>query len=558
MRTSNMNTLELLVAVFLCITYCNHADAYVNCTFEHRTGLVEFPAFRCPNNTHCVVSDIGGNSLGSGSQGGIFSLLPVGCCPDHLTTHCHYNGTSYSGLLGCCPPESVCCVASHSGLDYLAGCAVSAEQCCDERICEEGYKCCRSSRGSTCCPNATVCRDSDHYLPAQFTTDGIRTMRISSFFNITADQMCIPADYRGGYNTTDNTRPVGYPLIIVQFPAVDGTVNRSGFYVTGIVETPNVTVCGSQMCYADDVCIHRYRNMSKTRVYRNLTIPACANAKMMNETEWTNGCFRVDAITETTSFAAGCCAAGKTPCGAHDHTFDQHAINAHASPFLYDPIMGCAGENETCCHPFICPAGAQCCTAKRQVFGKDVDMALLRDDLGNRSFASNNEGHNFCCPAEAVCCEYIPNHVKERTVSMRSKSVPFCGTDSTCTRNFFGNNRTPLHTRAVRETIPWDDTHFNEGIAFRQSLGVVGNFNPYTTDPGVLSDTCYYTALIGTEREYFDISCGVLNQGNTTSLAGAMLAPNVAPGIQLDRESELGGIIPCPSPTPEIWCNSGA
>lgn len=542
-----------MLAIFAVFAQSGWAE--VNCTTPHPTGEITFPFFKCPNNTHCVVSDIGGSSFSSGSNGGINSLIPVGCCPDHLRTHCHQNGTTYSNLLGCCPYESVCCVGLQSGREYLVGCAARSTQCCNTRICEEGYSCCISSKGSTCCPDTTLCRAFDQYLPVNDTNNGLRTARISSFFNISDDQMCIPLDNSGpDFNVTGIFE---YPNIVVQYPTPYGI----GYYVADIVGNPNVTVCGTQMCHTGDECVHRYRNISKTRVFRNTTA-ACADAKMMNASYWgVGGCFRVGSEIETASFPAGCCAPGKTPCGAHQHTFTPYEINTHSSPFLYDLISGCTNENETCCYPFICPPETQCCTAQRQVFGKDIDMALLRLDLGNVSFASNNEGHNFCCPAEAFCCEYIPSHALERTVSMMPKSIPFCGTDANCTLNFFGSRRTIYPRRAVRETIPWTDTFFNEELAFRQSLGVVGNTNPYTPNSTELDDTCFYQATVamGTnppETIFFDIPCSVLANGNTPSVAGAILAPNVAPAIQIQKEIALGGKIPCPSPTPEVWCES--
>jgi hypothetical protein len=547
--TSSAEWLILLLAIVINAAV---VIAEVNCTASHDTGDIEFPFFKCPNNTHCVISDIGAYA-GIKSNGGLFSLMPVGCCPDHLTEHCLINGTAYSNLVGCCPASTVCCVNRLDSDNYLVGCAEKTTQCCGARICERGYRCCTSRLGSSCCPESTMCESSDFALKSAISPQLESSMH-RSFFNISVQQMCIPVDYN--YEGYGNFTDASYPYILEKYNVTSPTRNFTSYFVIGIEETPNVTECGNQMCYNDDECIYRYRNISKTRIYRNMTNPLCTSAKVMGNNTFDTDCFRIDTEIETERFAAGCCAPDKTPCGSHSYTFSPYPINAHSSPFLYDRILGCASANETCCHPFICPPEAKCCTARRQVYGYDYNITKLREDIGNTSFATNNGGHNFCCPAEAVCCEYIPEHAIKHLTNMRPKSVPFCGTDDTCTRNFFSNGRLLYPQRAVRETIPWDNDPFLEALAFRQSLGVVGNTNPYITNPQDLANTCYFDIMNNGTLYYFDISCKVLNVGDAASMA-AVFAPNVAPFVQLKTEEELGGVIPCPSPTPEVWCSNG-
>lgn len=538
------------VAIVLFVVYAVYiprAHGFSNCTLEHRTGNIVFPFFQCPDDTHCVVSGTGGDSYLSSAA--LNSFIPVGCCPDHLVVPCVDNSTTYSNLLGCCPQNTICCIGEMTGHPYMMGCATKATQCCSTRICEEGYSCCRTARGSTCCPDTTICASEDKYISVVPNNNNVRTARISSFFNISLGQLCIPADFQ-----PEDDAPAEYPYTVVRYQPPQPFEDFEAFYVTDIARTPNVTECGSRMCYDSDVCIHRYRNVSKTRVFRNLTNVDCANAKMNNDSDWDRGCFSTGTIIEESSFPVGCCAADKTPCGAHSHTFQPYDVNAHSSPFLYDEIMGCVGENETCCHPYICPAEAQCCTGKRQVYGTDINITRFRESVGNGTFVTDNSGHNFCCPAEAFCCEYIPKHAKDRTMNTQPVSVPFCGVDASCTRNFFGTHRTLYPSRAVRETIPWTNTFFEDSLAFRQMNGVVGS-----TAPIDVSNTCFYTAIIGSDSTpiYFDIPCGVLNRGEVLSPADAILAPNVAPYTQIQRELELNGKIPCPSPTPEVWCDTG-
>lgn len=529
--------------------------ADVNCTMSHRTGEIEFPFFKCPNNTHCVVSSIGG--YGERSPGGLNSFVPVGCCPDTQPNHCHSNATVYGSLLGCCPEATVCCVGTLSQQRYLVGCARSPSQCCDTRICEEGYSCCRTPSGSTCCPNATLCRAHDVYVPAESGVNGLRTKRISSFFNISSSQLCIPID--GTLYDENVSLPVEYPYSVTLYPSPQGFQDTEGHYVNSIAETPNVTECGKRMCLDGDVCIHRYRNVSVPDVFRNSTLPECVGAQMLNNTAWDIGCFRRVWTTDEKNYTVGCCAPGKTPCGAHSHTFEPSEINSHVSPFLTEEILGCVGENETCCHPYICSAGSRCCTARRQIDGIDINITAFRETIANTTFATHNEGHQFCCPDEAFCCEYIPAHAAKRTMSMHAKSIPFCGLDATCTSNFFGNRRTFYKPRAVRETIPWDADPIAEQLAFRQSLGIVGSPSPPPAPPG-FANTCYYTILIGTDPTPvpFTINCAVVGRGEAVSGAGAIFAPGVAPSRQMTLEEELGGKIPCPTPVPEVWCESGA
>lgn len=539
--------------VFVCVLGTIHGTSALNCTFESSLGTLEFEAYACPGNASCVVS------ASANERSAKQMFIPVGCCPSELPVPCMTNTTTYTKLHGCCPENKVCCVANLPGVDYMMGCASDTRQCCSDRICPENYRCCSTKYGRTCCPQNTLCRENDFYVPSDMDELHTTLSLVSSFFNISNDQLCIPAHIPNNREERNLTFvdgvPTGYPLQIATY---NGTAPSSGilFYVTNVTMTPNVIPCGKSMCYDTDVCVHRYRNISKPRVLRTQTVD-CKTAKMMDPVAWTGGCFKVGYEISELSYAAGCCPSDTLPCGAHMHTFTPYAINTHASPFLYAPVFACAQLNETCCYPYLCPATAQCCTARRQVVGVDINVTALADLFGPTLLATANEGHNFCCPADAYCCEYIPRFAKQNRASRRPKSIPFCGTDETCTRDYYSGNRKLFDVEVVRETIPFTGSHFTDSLAQRDALGVTGNVEYYTTDPNALDDTCFYQIDLNgspSDRTFFDISCSVLNAGNTTSPAGVEFAGNTAPFDQLAFEIGSGQAIVCPPNAPAPWC----
>lgn len=527
----------------------------LNCTWDSSLGTLAFPAYECPGDATCVVSAAAGEN--SVQQ----MFLPVGCCPSDLPTPCMTNSSTYIKLHGCCPEGSVCCLNSLPGNNFLMGCAATAAQCCHDRICPPGYACCYSERGIACCPEGTLCRGRDYLVPV--TADGPQSAYdfVSTFLNVSDDQLCIPAHITDDENLTVavDGSPTRYPLQIDTYlnPGISG---GTLFYVTNVTRTPAVFECGRYMCHDGDTCVHRYRNVSHPRVLRSRA-PGCAAAKMRASTSWDAGCYKLGYEVEESSFEAGCCPGGTTPCGAHSHTFTPYAINAHASPFLDYPVFACAQANETCCYPFLCPASAQCCTARRQVRGIDINETALAETFGPTMLATANEGHNYCCPSDAFCCEFIPRAASAADASRRPKAIPFCGMDETCTRDYYAGNRRRFHPDVVREAVPFavGGNHFTDGLAFRTSAGAVGNVEYYGQNITSLDQTCYYALDINGDTNdvgFFDITCSVLNNGTGTrnSPAGQAYAPNTAPFDQISFELQLGGPITCPSPAPQPWC----
>jgi len=527
----------------------------LNCTWDSSLGTLEFTAYACPGNASCVVSA----AAGADSVQQMF--IPVGCCPSELPTPCMTNTSTYTKLHGCCPEDSVCCLNTLPGNNFLMGCAATKEQCCHDRICPPGYSCCYSERGIACCPDGTLCRGRDFLVP--INPDGPQSTfgLVSTFLNISDDQLCIPAHMTNDVNLTTaiDGSPTRYPLQFSTYlnPGVSG---GTLYYVTNVTRTPDVFECGRYMCHDGDTCVNRYRNVSHPRVLRSRD-PGCINAKMRERPSWDGGCYRLGYEIEEDSFEAGCCPVDTTPCGAHPHTFEPYPINAHASPFLNYPVFACAMTNETCCYPFLCPATAQCCTARRQVRGIDINETALAEAFGPTMLATANEGPSYCCPGDAFCCEFIPRAASSSDASRRPKAIPFCGTDETCTRDYYAGNRRLFRADMVREAIPFTPggDHFADGLAFRTGLGVVGTANYYGPNATTLDDTCYYQLDLNGDTNdvaYFDVACSVLVNGTAVrkSPAGQQYAANTAPFDQIAFELQLGGPITCPTPTPEPWC----
>ncbi len=533
---------------------CTHS---LNCTFDSPLGTLTFNAYGCPGNASCVVAASQGQSTVQQMY------IPIGCCPDTLPTPCITNTTSYYKLQGCCPQGQVCCTSTGMAAStFMTGCAKSARQCCVNNICPENYYCCRQGSKATCCPKGTLCRNDDFFVSVAPTGYNGTNVRISTFFpEINADQMCIPLHITSDINLTfTDGFPTFYPLVMTEY-LYDVPSGGTLQYVSDVNRTPDVSPCGRGYCFDTDECVSRYRNISKPRIFRNPGFD-CSKAKMMNPLDWDAGCFELGYETEVASYEAGCCPQNTTACGAHVHTFTPYEINSHASPFLYHQVFGCAGENETCCYPFMCPAGAQCCTARRQVDGVDIDLQNLTALFGPGLLATVNEGYNFCCPEDAYCCEFIPPSASNmQFASRRAKAVPFCGMDDTCTRDYYSGNRRLLPEEFTRITIPFNSTHFEDSLYRRQQLGIVGNVNYYTTNETKLQDTCFYNITVNSgdsdEVKYFDIECQILNTGNVTSTSGVeqvKFRGNFAPFDQLAIEANIQGPIVCPPTKPAPWC----
>lgn len=525
----------------------------LDCSWDSPTGKLAFTGYGCPGNATCVISAARGESSTQ------HMFLPLGCCPADLPTPVTTNTTTYTKMHGCCPAGQVGCVSGTPGNRYLMGCATDVAQCCHDRICPDDYKCCVSELGIACCPRTTMCRASDYFVPIEANGYNSLQARVSSFFDTPDDHHCVPAYMTTNFSLTtagDGT-PLPFPLEVVTYPS-NATYETFNYYVVNVTRTPDVFDCGAVMCYDGDMCVNRYRNVSKPRVIRAAGMFGCAEAKMTDQSAWDAGCFRLDHAVEEAVHPAGCCPMDTTPCGAHDHTFTPYEINAHSSPVLYEPVFACARANETCCYPFLCPPGAKCCTARRQVNGMDINVTTLAESLGPLLLATANEGHNYCCPDDATCCEYIPEAAASENASRRPKAIPFCGTDDTCRRDYYSNNRKLYPATAVREAIPFTGDHFTDGYAHRTALGIVGNTTYYAASDSIVDGSCYYLIDVnGAQVEPFTITCSVLN-GNecAASPAGLCFAQNVAPFDQIALELILEAGIPCPSPTPHPWCIS--
>jgi hypothetical protein len=384
---------------------------------------------------------------------------------------------------------------------------------------------------------------------------------MSSFVNVSTSQLCLPITSEppdpSAEIVADGAYFIATPFVLQLIPANTEPVEgypAELFRVVDVVRAGNITECGNQMCIDGDTCIHRYRNMTQSFVYKS-PASGCATAKMMDQLAWDAGCYYKNYTHIEESYPVGCCPNNTTPCGSHDYTFYEYEVNSHSSPFIYDTMLGCANENETCCYPQICHAGSKCCTAKRTIEG---NITLLQEQYINMTWISAEEGHNMCCPEDAYCCEFIPINASPLVGRPTLQSVPFCGLDENCLYNYFGNQRRKLPADRVQLTTPTTTTYFEEDLVWRTDKGVKGNFDPLGADQPD-SNICEYQVYDPSSMTYgyFNITCEVINNGGAYSsnvAGGRRLAPFVGPGIQYIEELRIGGPVTCPSPTPEIWC----
>jgi len=542
-------------SLWVLLLACAVGTRALDCTFDGALGKLAFTAMQCPGNASCVVA------ASAADRTAQQMFIPVGCCPQALPVPCVTNTSTWTKLHGCCPLGQVCCVANMPNVNYMMGCAEDVSQCCLDRICPPGYSCCVSGTSVTCCPNNMLCRGKDYAVPIEGLGFNSTRAKVSTFFpDITDDQLCIPIHVTNDLNLTfgPDGIPTLYPLNVTFY---EYNVRSGGtlYYAQGAYRSPNVTACGRGFCYDDDVCVHRYRNVTKPRIFRSPEF-ACRTAPMGDPVSWQAGCYHLGYEEEVASYPAGCCPVDTTPCGAHSYTFTPYVVNTHASSFLYQQLFACANENETCCFPYVCPMGAKCCTARRAINGVLINETALAELFGERMLATANEGHNYCCPEDAVCCEFVPRVAyTTQAASRRPKSLPFCGTDETCTRDYYSPNRKLFDPQYVQVATPFapGQNWFTDEVAKRTALGIVGNPTYYTQNSSKLSQTCYYTIDVDGDTNdvtFFDITCEVLNSGNTSSPAQVPFAGNFAPYDQLAIEFNRGGPIVCPPNAPAPWC----
>jgi hypothetical protein len=247
----------------------------LDCTWDTPIGTLQFPNYACPDNATCVVTA----ARGPASTQHMF--IPVGCCPQDLPVPVTNNASMYTKLHGCCPVNHTGCLSGRPGAQFLMGCARNRAQCCQDRICPEGYTCCTSRLGVSCCPSNTMCRSGDFFVPVEPAGVYSRHERVSWFFPDTApDAHCIPAHLPNAeteYNLTvdANGAPLRYPLEIALYESPIAYENNF-YYVVNVTRAPGVYDCGKTMCYDGDECVYRYRNVSKPRVVRNTTGAGCS------------------------------------------------------------------------------------------------------------------------------------------------------------------------------------------------------------------------------------------------------------------------------------------
>jgi hypothetical protein len=250
--------------------------------------------------------------------------------------------------------------------------------------------------------------------------------------------------------------------------------------------------CGRHLCYGErDYCVHRYKNKSKPFNYRVINVTEIlesfdeltdiANSNLtddiyppeplnfaklaqidekckdynttylydlINDGIYVNlieggsipvqlryllpvECLIFELEYEIESFPLGCCPKNSTPCGGHAHSLKLPLPSEYPTYHsIYDPMLGCAVEGETCCGDSICSAGYKCCDIRLTVDGgrpvatlngnfntsNHVTGTYLRPGLlfdlidntnaFNRSYNTDILDVRFkCCPIYSFCCQ---------------------------------------------------------------------------------------------------------------------------------------------------------
>lgn len=366
------------------------------------TAGFTFTNVTCPDETYCVFDNRYDQTDNLFSQPvltqSVFGL-PIGCCPNVLSTPC-YPSRPFSGVVGCCPEFSSCCTQVQQGQEVLIGCASDREQCCGTRICAEGYKCCDSIAG-VCCPELLRCANRTEFIqnggntsclvPYDQVYDGLSLISFNMTFNAT--------DNRYEFNATFDPQNYTFPQVMNDtFP------------------------CATERCFANDTCAIGYANFTTIEV---LSLPPGTPPSFTyfpSDTTF-NLSFR------ETSRELGCCPADSTPCG-------QQPVGLGPYPAEYnydatDGIIGCAGPDEECCAPYICPPAMKCCRSRATFRGNLTNLIDF-----NFTLIPTIRFQQMCCPVNvSTCCEVeVPSIFSNTNVGM----IPYCGKGDSCEEPMFG------------------------------------------------------------------------------------------------------------------------
>lgn len=431
----------------ICIAIGSIVIVYAqNCTHPNPSFNYTYTNFSCPVNTSCVVDD----RFDPPNQ--LLTSVPVGCCPDNLTTGCFKND-AYTGLDGCCGPDQICCYTAAPLERRWLGCAETQNQCCFNQICPFNYTCCSTTFGHTCCPKGTTCFSENWEI--YVNGNGLPPVNFTELLNVTfLEDLCIPI--QGTFS------PIRYIL-----NNTNVTENREACEdflgdlkpTEWMVELANLTdfattKCGRHLCISNDTCVIRYTNATLLNYTLDINNPACVgnNPNPNYAYWWPKGCTNITRTLDLFEHPVGCCPANYTPCGQYDISFSPVPAEL---PQLWSPVagmIGCAAPEETCCYPFICPSGMKCCSNKFTINGTgpvypvnqtgritpNFLMGSVEDPDTKGLMIKFGQTFNMCCPENTYCCQVevpYPQHY-----GLKGEFFSFCGIDANCTIDAYRPN----------------------------------------------------------------------------------------------------------------------
>jgi hypothetical protein len=332
--------------------------------------------------------------------------LPIGCCPNELSTPC-YPGRPYAGLLGCCPAFSYCCVDAYPYNEHWVGCVEDLAQCCGSIMCPVGYACCDTIEG-ICCPTLLRCANQTE---VDSDSSGARCLEqydlLYSSVNVT------------DFNYTFDT---------------DGS-----FTINATLETVNITrpsafnetyECANVRCYLNDTCVVAWSNLTLMQVW---DVPDGTPHTFTYLPDGSNVTFTV--VENSTE--VGCCPPNTTACSTSVLGFGPYPAEYDIGT-MFTRILGCAREDEECCAPTICPAGMKCCRTRASYQGNVtqlINAANYSQTLNLTLLEAITFQSNGCPINTSTCCSVeLPSIFTNTNLGV----VPYCGKGDSCNEPMFG------------------------------------------------------------------------------------------------------------------------
>ena len=374
------------------------------------TSGATFTGVTCPNGTYCVFDsrydqyDLAVQPIVTQTVGG----MPIGCCPEELSTPC-YPGRPYSGLLGCCPALTYCCVDAYPYQEHWVGCAEDLSQCCGSQICAKGYACCDPIDG-VCCPNLLRCANNTE-VEAYNSTNAPRCLDQYDLLYSTVNVTSITLT-----NSTNGTIVINATLEVVN------ATRPSPFNQT--------YECANQRCYLNDTCVVAWANLTLMQVW---DVPDGTPHTFTYIPYGSNVTF----TTIENSTEIGCCPPNTTACSSSVLGFDPYPAENDISS-LFTTLLGCAKADEECCAPTICPSGMKCCRTRASYQGDLAQLinAANYSNTGNLTLIDSIIFQSHCCPINtSTCCAVeIPSIFTNTNLGV----LPYCGKGDSCEEPMFG------------------------------------------------------------------------------------------------------------------------